>query len=328
MKRRPLLVICLVSAIIIIGWLAMRTGKTPIVTPHVKLQLKWIYNAGFVGDLIADKRGWSGIDVEVVAGGISTNPIKVVTSGAAQFGVATGDQMLQAVENEAAPIVAIALVYQENPLSWIVKDSSGIKQPADFRGKRVGLTFIDDEALFRAMLSRAGLSKQDLEVVPVKFDPSPFIRGDISAFPVFRNTQGVEIAKTLEKSGIPTSFVKPAYVGVISYSNMYFTTREYAKKHPKIVEAFVNGVLSGWQYAQDHPKEAAKIVAEYDKDNDIGIIEASVLATNELVKLPGTSKIGIMTKSGWEQTQEILLASGILNKRVDLDEIFTTEFIK
>lgn len=325
--RRTILIAGAALLAAAVGFLSYRTAIAPPIEPRITLQLKWIYNAGFAGDLVADKKtGWPGLDVDVLAGGIGVDPVKAVTSGSAQFGVATGDQLLQAAE-AGAPVVAIALVYQENPLSWIVREESGITGPAGLRARKVGVTFIDDEALFRAMLRRAGLTENDLTIVPVKFDPSPFTSGQIDAYPVFRNTQGVEIAKVLERQRINTRFVGPADVAVISYSNLYFTTREYIEKHPQVVEAFVKGVIEGWRFAQNEPKEAALIVATYDKDNSLDVIEASIRETNALVKLPTTDRIGQMTKEGWEQTQDVLLQAGVLKTRIDLEQLFTTRFV-
>lgn len=125
----------------------------------VSLQLKWLYNAGFAGDLVAKERGfWNNLDVDIRPGGVGVDAIKTVLSGNAEFGVATGDQILLAAER-GAPLVAIALVYQENPLAWIVKTASGIKTPSDLKGKRIGLTYIDDAPLFSAMMKKVRLKR-------------------------------------------------------------------------------------------------------------------------------------------------------------------------
>lgn len=229
---------------------------------------------------------------------------------------------------EGFPVVAIALAYQENPLAWIVKHDNNISKPSDLRGRNVGLTFIDDKPLFGAMLRHAGLSERDLTIVPVKFDPSPFVSGQVDAYPVFRNTQGVEISKSLEQHQTATNFISPAQVGIVSYSNLYFTTKKYLKAHRPVVEAFVKGVLAGWGYAQEDPKDAARIVAKYDKGNSLEIVEASVRETNRLVKPRPDTSIGLMTLQGWDQTQDVLLKAGELKKRVDLEDVFTNDFVK
>jgi len=294
--------------------------------PKLVLQLKWIYNAGFAGDFVAKEKFWKGLDVEVRPGGIGVDPIKQVTSGSAQIGVATGDQLLLAVGNEEAPIIAIALVYQENPLAWIAKKDTGIQGPADLRGRTVGLTFTDDEPLFRAMLRKLGLEEQQLTIERVGFDASKFLRNEVDALPVFRNTQGTELSLQLAKDMIDTVFVGPSDLGIVSYSNLYFTSRSFAKENPEKVVAFLRGALRGWRFAQSEARETALIVAQYDKETNVDVIKACVAATNKLVKPVENVAIGSMSKEGWEATQEILLTSGSLKERVNVETIFTNEY--
>lgn len=302
----------------------------PTETTKVTLQLKWFINAGFVGDLVAKEKGFwkeEGLDVTVNPGGVGIAPIKMVTTGAAEFGVATGDQLLLGVV-EGNPIVAIALAYQQNPLAWIVRTDSNIKSAADFKGKRIGLTYIDDEPLFNAMMKKVNLDpKEGPVLVPVKFDTSPFFRREIDAFPIFRNTQGIEIGEALRPEGIETLMVGPADHGIVSYSNLYFTTKDYLTKHPDVVKAFVVGVIRGWDYAQRYPDEASEIVAKYDKETKPSVLKQSVKATNLLVKPSAEQKIGEMTREGWESTQDILLQANQLKKVLELGEAYDNKFV-
>jgi NitT/TauT family transport system substrate-binding protein len=162
-KRTKMKRLYVVIAVVILFIITILTGYSWSQHPKISkvtLQLKWIYNAGFVGDLVAKEKGFwkdEGLDVTVRPGGVGTTPIRVVIAGDAEFGVATGDQLLFAAE-EKIPIVAVALVYQQNPLAWIVRADSNIKSATNFKGKRIGLSFIDDEPLFNAMLAQVGLS--------------------------------------------------------------------------------------------------------------------------------------------------------------------------
>jgi NitT/TauT family transport system substrate-binding protein len=297
---------------------------------QITLQLKWTYNAGFVGDLVAKDKGlWKeqGLDVQIRPGGPGITPVKVVTSGDAQFGVATGDQLLLAAE-DGNPVIAVALAYNKNPLAWIVRGESKINSAADFKGKKIGLSFIDDEPLFNAMMARVGLDpKKDVQVVPVKFDTSPFLRKEVDGFPIFRNTQGIELASELRKQGVETKTIGPADEGLVSYSNLYFTTNDYLNQHPEVVKAFVAGALKAWEYAQAHPDEAATIVAKYDKDNQLDIIKQEVVSTDALIKPSPTDHIGNMTREGWSSTQDILMKSQQLKKPLELDRLFTNRYV-
>jgi NitT/TauT family transport system substrate-binding protein len=177
--------------------------------------------------------------------------------------------------------------------------------------------------------TRVGLDpKKDMQVVPVKFDTTPFLRNEVDAFPVYRNTQGIELAAELSKQGEETHLVGVADEKVVFYSNLYFTSKDYEAKHPEIVRAFVAGVVKGWAYAQEHPDEAAEIVAKYDKDNKLDVIKQCVRATNKLVKPESTDQIGKMTEAGWQSTQQILLEAKQLKKPLDLSSLFNPKYVQ
>lgn len=161
----------------------------------------------------------------------------------------------------------------------------------------------------------------------MKFDLSPFKRGDVDAFPVFRNTQGIELKKQLEPK-IRTLFISPVDVGVISYSNLYFSTKDIIKSNPTLVQEFVTGIIKGWEFAQSHVEETTAIVNNYDTQTPINIIEASIIETNRLVKPNKVNVIGEMTKYGWLQTQKVLRESGTLKKNLPIEQLFTNEFVK
>ena len=87
-------------------------------------------------------------------------------------------------------------------------------------------------------------------------------------------------------------------------------------------------MLKGWSYAQDHPDEAAEIVAKYDKENKLEIIKQSVRATNKLVKPEASSQIGKMTLEGWQSTQQILLEAKQMKKTLDLNTAFVGSYVQ
>jgi NitT/TauT family transport system substrate-binding protein len=299
----------------------------PAKTPRVVLQLKWLYNAGFSGDLVAqDRHLWRGLDVSVREGGPAINVVNAVVSGQADFGVATGDQILLAREN-GAPIVAIALAYRRNPLVWITRRSEGIKTARDLRGRTVGLTYIDDEPLYRAWVGRAGLNPEtDIRPTRVQFDLSPFLTGNVAAYPVFINTQGVELANKLGPDSV--NFVGPEDAGIRSYSNLYFTTTRLATERPEIVAKFVDGIRKGWALAADSPAVAVEIVSRYDRTTPPDIIRRSVEATNQLVRPDSASQFGVMELSGWNSTATILREAGVLKDTVDMRRVFTNRFLQ
>ena len=51
--------------------------------------------------------------------------------------------------------------------------------------------------------------------------------------------------------------------GVAMLEDNIFCTKDFAQKNPNIVKAFIYASIKGWQYACEHPDEAAEIVYKY-----------------------------------------------------------------
>ena len=76
-------------------------------------RLKWLFNTSVAGDIIADTNGFfkqAGLDVSVNEGGAGKNAIKELELGYANFGAASADQVIRALEKGADVVVLAQLV--------------------------------------------------------------------------------------------------------------------------------------------------------------------------------------------------------------------------
>ena len=77
---------------------------------ELNYRLKWLFNASVVGDIYAVDHGFfqrENLKVNVKAGGPERNAIRELELGQAQFGVASADQVIRAVE-KGSPLVVLA----------------------------------------------------------------------------------------------------------------------------------------------------------------------------------------------------------------------------
>jgi ABC-type nitrate/sulfonate/bicarbonate transport system substrate-binding protein len=147
----------------------------------LSVQLSWIKNAEFAGEFFADSNGYytdAGFDsVNLVAGPGATESL--VASGESLIGITDPISVAPAIVNEGAPLKIIATTYQKNPFSILsLADGANIATPADLVGKRIGVQ-AGNETLFNALLDVNGIAPEDVTVVPVEYDPSPLITGDV-----------------------------------------------------------------------------------------------------------------------------------------------------
>ena len=126
----------------------------------VTLRLKWLHQAQFAGFYTAEQKGFyenNGIDITINPGGIDFPAVQMVAGGGDMFGVTGGDQILLA-RDKGVPIVAIAVIYPGNPFTMFALESSGISEPKDFIGKKIGIQpGANEELMYRAMMANAGI---------------------------------------------------------------------------------------------------------------------------------------------------------------------------
>jgi NitT/TauT family transport system substrate-binding protein len=286
----------------------------------VTLRLKWFNQAQFAGFYVAQEKGdykATGLDVNVQPGGPDFPAVQMVAGGNEQFGVTGADQILIA-RSKGVPVVAVAVIYRRNPFVLFSLAKSGIKTSADYIGKKVGVKIGgNEELIYRAVLAKAKIDKSQFTEIPVKFDMTPLLTGDIDVWPGYLIN---EVLAAKEK-GFDVNIVNPSDYGIDLYADTLFTTEAMLKEKPDVVRNFVAATLKGWNTAIAAPEEAAKITLKYgDKltyEHELAMVKASV----PLLK-PDTKPVGYMDQAGWSSAQQLLLAAGFQKGPVDIAKAF------
>ena len=288
----------------------------------VTVRLKWYNQAQFAGFYVAQDKGFYksvGLDVNIQPGGPDFPAIQMVAGGNEQFGVTGADQILIA-RSKGVPVVALAVIYRRNPFVLFSLAKSGIKTPADWIGKKVGVKIGgNEELIYRAVLAKAKIDKSQLTEIPVKFDMTPLLAGAIDVWPGYLIN---EVIAATEK-GFAVNIVDPSAYGIELYADTLFTTEKMLKEKPDVVRKFVAATLKGWNAAIAAPEEAATITVKYgDKltyDHELAMMKASV----PLLK-PDSKPFGFMDEAGWSSAQKLSLSAGFQKQSVDVAKAFTT----
>lgn len=287
-------------------------------------RLKWLFNTSVAGDIIADTGGFfkkAGLDVSVNEGGAGKNAIKELELGYADFGVASADQVIRALE-KGADVVVLAQLFQVNPMQWIYRsDQSEIKTLSDLKGRHIGVTFGgNDETIMNTLLAKAGLTSKDVRISSVRFDFTPFLKKEVDVWPVYRNSQGVILEERLAAEGEQVKFFNPANYGVSFVANSVVTSGAMMKKHSDTVTAFMTALLSAWEFAVDPANEAQVLAQIKKKDNGTrdDIRQKQLEATRPLIKPDPGTKIGIIDARAWRQTENIMVREKQIVTPVDV----------
>jgi NitT/TauT family transport system substrate-binding protein len=287
----------------------------------VTVRLKWYNQAQFAGFYVAQDKGIyksAGLDVNIQPGGPDFPAVQMVAGGNEQFGVTGADQILIA-RSKGVPVVALAVIYRRNPFVLFSLAKSGIKTPADWVGKKIGVKIGgNEELIYRAVLAKAGIDKSKLTEIPVKFDMTPLLAGSIDVWPGYLINEVIEA----KEKGFAVNVVAPSAYGIELYADTLFTTEAMLKNKPDVVHRFVAATLQGWNAAIAAPEEAAKITVKYgDKltyAHELAMMKASVPLLE-----PDSKPLGFMDAAGWSSAQQLLLGAGFQKEPVDVAKAFT-----
>ncbi|MBU3934875.1 MAG: ABC transporter substrate-binding protein [Nanoarchaeota archaeon] len=291
----------------------------------VSLRLKWIDQAQFAGYYLANSRGLysdKNLEVEIHPGGSDISPVQMVATGVDDFGITGADQIILARE-KGVPLVALAVLYKDSPVTIMSLATKDIVKPKDLEGRKVEVVYgRDEEAIYRILLEREGVNTQKINEVPSLADYSRVISGQVDARVDYELNGGI----LLPLKGFPLNLIKPRDYGINFYADTLFTTEEIIRKNPEMVRNFVKASVEGWKVALKDQKsaidEVMRINNSLDREHQSKFLEYSI------PMITGKGDIGYSEKKTWEEMQTMLLSQGVLKNTVDIDKVFTNEFLK
>lgn len=303
-------------------------GRKPQKTRTINLRQEWFPYSGFAGEVLAAAQFASayGIDLRVNAGGETVDPIKTVLARQDDIGVVSGDILMKAV-SDGAPLVAIGVVNDISPTCFLTKTSSGIRQPQDFIGHKVGvLKGTNTERVYRVMLKRNNIDTATIKEIDAPFELNTFILGQYDVRPAFAYDEPV----TLAAAKIPITTIRPSDYGVQFVGTVYFTRREVIDQRRSDVVDALAALISGWSAAVTTAGQEPAISAlkkafpEIDAQRELASLR---LAAPYFSGPAGSSKPLTVTPSHLEDTLAGLRELGELKRQLQVKEFWTGTLI-
>jgi NitT/TauT family transport system substrate-binding protein len=250
---------------------ALLAGSTSAFAEAVTIQLKWVTQAQFAGYYVAQAQGFykeAGLDVTIKPGGPDIAPPQVIMGGGADVVVDWMPSALASRE-KGVPLVNIAQPFKRSGMMLTCRKETGITKPEDFKGKTLGVWFSGNEYPFLSWMSQLGISTSGgadgVNVLKQGFNVDPLLQKQADCISTMTYNEYWQVIE---------AGVKPEDLVVFKYEDQGVATLEDglyvldAKlKDPAFVTTmakFVKASMKGWDWAREHPDEAAKIVLDND----------------------------------------------------------------
>jgi NitT/TauT family transport system substrate-binding protein len=277
------------------------------------LQLKWVTQAQFAGYYVAKDKGFYkdvGLDVTIKAGGPDINPSQVIAGGGADVVVDWMPSAL-ATREKGVPLVNIAQVFQRSGMQLTCRNDSGVKTPADFKGKTLGVWFFGNEYPFMSWMDKLGLktdgSAGGVKVLKQGFNVDPLLQKQAACISTMTYNEYWQLIDAGMKPEALTVF-KYEDQGVATLEDGLYTL-EKTLADPKKAEQlarFVKASLKGWDYAVKNQAEAVKIVLKNDASG-AQTEKHQARMMGEIAKLVAGGSLGKLDAKAYERTVATLM---------------------
>ncbi|MGT2845864.1 ABC transporter substrate-binding protein [Streptococcus massiliensis] len=292
--------------------------------------LDWSPNTNHTGLYVAKEKGYfkeAGLDVDIkLPPEDSTSDL--IINGKAPFGIYFQDSMAKKLE-KGAEITAVAALVEHNTSGIISKKSANIKSPKDLAGKKYG-TWNDpiELGMIKTLVESQGAAFDQVEKVPNNDSNSttPIANGLFDAAWIYYGWDGL-MAKS---QGMETYFFYMRdYVPEFDYySPVIIANNDYLKNHKEEAKKLVQAIKKGYQYAMEHPEEAAdmliKNAPELKSKRDFVLESQQYLSKQYAEK---KESWGQFDASRWNAFYKWAKDNDLVKKDLT-DKGFTNEFVK
>ncbi|HJR91343.1 MAG TPA: ABC transporter substrate-binding protein [Acidimicrobiia bacterium] len=285
-------------------------------------------NLPFVGVYVAQELGFfadEGLDVEVRHSAGGGEHLQLLAAGEVDITTQDAAVLLQRRADPGLPLVSIGLVGQRGQQAYVALAESGIESPQDWSGQSVGYKGTPPPDVF-AIMDAVGLDPDDVELINVGFDPRVLTERQVDVYPVFKSNE----PDTIRGWGFELNLWDAADYGVPTLGLAYVATETEIAERPDVLGRFMRAAIRGIEHARDNREEAIDIVMRYvgedgDADHQRFILDTELVdAVSDLTAANG---LAWQTAEQWEALQELLIEYEALAEPVEIDSVFTTEFL-
>ncbi|MBL8061891.1 MAG: ABC transporter substrate-binding protein, partial [Anaerolineales bacterium] len=240
------------------------------------------------------------------------------------FTLASGEQVLLA-RSQGLPVVYTFAWYQQFPISVVAKPELNIDEPADLRGKKIGLPglFGANYIGVEALLFSAGVDPSEVTFDAIGFNQvEAFATGTSDVVVVYTANEPI----VLRAQGMEVTELRVSDYAQLT-ANGIVTNEMTIANEPDLIRGMARAFAHGLEDTIANPDEAYEISLKYvenlkDQDKDV---QMQVLNTS--IEFWGAERIGFSDSQSWENMNDLLVKMGLIEAPVDLSQAFTNEFV-
>lgn len=297
---------------------------------EVTFVLDWTPNTNHTGVYVALANGYfeeEGLQVNIIQPP-EDGASMLVAGGGAQFGVDFQDSLAPAfASEEKLPITAVAAIIQHNTSGLISLKENGIDTPKKMEGFTYATWDLETEqAIMKYVMEQDGGDFSKLNLIPSTVtDVVSALQTNVDLVWIYYAWDGV----AAKLQGLETNYINFADLDTALdyYSPVIIANDTYLEENPKQAKAFLQAVKKGYEYAMEHPKEAAQILCEAAPELDGEIVLESQIWLAEQYQADAESW-GLIDGDRWDGFYRWLYENGVLKQEIPAGTGYSNAYIQ
>ncbi|MFO7944439.1 MAG: ABC transporter substrate-binding protein [Anaerolineales bacterium] len=294
---------------------------------EIRLPMGFVPNIQFAPFYVAVEKGYyREVGLEVTFDyKRETDGLALVGAGEIPFSVVSGEQVPLARAKDL-PVVYVMAWYKDYPVAVIASEDQRITEPEDLEGRTVGLPGLygANYVGLRALLGYVGLKENDLRLDSIGYNQVEALVSDqVEAVVGYLANEPVQ----LRSQGYDIDVIAVAdYVQLVS--NGLITNQQTLNENPDLVRDMVQATLKGIQFTVENPEKAYEITHGYVEGLEEADREVQMEVLRTSIDLYQVDPYGKSEDQSWENMVEILRNMGLLEDAINVEAMYTNEFIK
>ena len=299
----------------------------PSGSKQLTLMLDYFPNADHAGIYAAQAGGHfeqAGLDVEIRQPADPAAPIKQVAAGRVDLAVSYEPELLRA-RDEGVSVVSVGALVQKPLTSIISLPEAKIREPADLKGKTVGVDAPGTSPYFGLayMLKKNGLSIKDVTVATMSPQAAAqaFVAGQNDAAMTYEPYLSSVRDKPDSGKIIATTLDYPMVM------DTFGCTPKFIKENPKAVKAMVDSYFEALEMIKKEPAKSYEIMgADVKQSGEQFAKSAAYLRWQD--KAANQQFFNGPIQAFSKESADLLLEVGIIKSIPDVNSLVDTQFIK
>lgn len=325
-----------------IGWiflLALAIAAAPQPTSaqtKLRFTLDWIPGATHSAFFVALQKGYykaEGLDVSIDRGKGSAEVVRQLASGVYDMGFPDINVVMDFdSKNPEQAFPVLMSGYEQAPAAIFVLKASGITEPKQLNGKKLGSAANDSTfKLFPIFASQTGIDMSSIQVQNI--EPSLrevlLAQGKVDAIPgqVFNSLLELQ-AKGVKGSDIKYFMYKD--YGLHLYGNSIAASRRFLKENPGAVKGFLRATLKGLKDVARDPELGVKAAIVFepllnpDIERERLRVALSCCIVTDNVR---TNGFGDIDRNRLQSVISLITKAYNLPRQPSVDEVFDSSFL-